>query len=88
MGEVWVEREACGSCHQLPGKANAIGLVGPPLGGVGQRAIIAGRLANTPANMVLWLKSPQSVAPGNAMPDMGLSDQQARDIAAYLYTLE
>ena len=47
--------------------------------------MIAGVLPNTPENLVHWLRSPQAVVPGNAMPDVGLSDAQARDIAAYLY---
>ena len=50
--------------------------------------MIAGMLPNTPDNLVLWLQRPQSVVPGNGMPDMGLSPRQAHDIAAYLYTLQ
>jgi cytochrome c1 len=38
--------------------------------------------------MVTWLRDPQEIVPGNAMPDMGLSEEQARDITAYLYTLD
>ena len=44
-------------------------------------------LRNNPENLVTWLRDPQQVVPGNAMPDLGLTDQQARDIAAYLYKL-
>lgn len=55
---------------------------------MGKRIFIAGLLRNTPANMVTWLLDPQEIVPGNAMPDMGLSEEQARDITAYLYTLE
>ena len=55
---------------------------------LGKRIFIAGLLRNTPANMVTWLRDPQEIVPGNAMPDMGLSEEQARDITAYLYTLE
>jgi cytochrome c2 len=40
-----------------------------------------------PDNLVKWLRQPQNVVPGNAMPDMGVTPQDARDIAAYLYTL-
>lgn len=77
----------CGSCHVVPGVNGASGLVGPPLTLMARRIYIAGLLRNTPENMVQWLRSPQSVLPGNAMPDMGLSEDQARDITAYLYTL-
>jgi cytochrome c1 len=38
--------------------------------------------------LITWLRDPQAIVPGNAMPNMGLQDQQARDIAAYLYTLQ
>jgi cytochrome c2 len=86
-GKVLVGRQACGACHQIPHIPQADGMVGPPLAGVARRTIIAGYLPNTPDNMARWVQSPQSVAPGNAMPDMGLSDRDARDIAAYLATL-
>lgn len=49
--------------------------------------MIAGELPNSPANLVRWIKDPKSVEPGTDMPDLGLTDQQARDVAAYLYTL-
>jgi cytochrome c2 len=86
-GHDLVARIGCGSCHQIPGVSGADGRVGPPLGGVGSRTVIAGLLPNTPANLIHWLKAPQSVVPGNAMPNMELSDHDARDIAAYLYSL-
>lgn len=77
----------CGSCHSIPGIADAVGKVGPPLDNIGARTIIAGKLPNTPENMIAWVESPQSIVPGNAMPNMGLTEAQARDVAAYLYTL-
>ncbi len=77
----------CGTCHDIPGVKQAYGRVGPPLGGIAGRTIIAGILPNTPQNMIAWLKAPQSVVPGNVMPDMGINSHDARDIAAYLYTL-
>jgi cytochrome c2 len=87
-GALYIEQIGCGSCHIIPGIAGARGLVGPPLDHIGQRVFIAGLLRNTPANMVTWLRDPQEIVPGNAMPDMGLSEEQARDITAYLYTLD
>jgi cytochrome c2 len=77
----------CGGCHAIPGIRNARGVIGPPLGNIADRMIIAGVLANTPENMIAWLQSPQSIVPGNAMPNSGLSHSEARDVAAYLYTL-
>jgi cytochrome c2 len=82
-----IARLGCGGCHSIPGIAGARGLVGPPLDNIGDRTIIAGLLPNTPDNMIAWLKSPQSIVPGNAMPNMELDDNDARDIAAYLFRL-
>ena len=64
----------CGNCHTIPGVRGADGVVGPSSAGIGRRVFLAGVLRNTPANMVLWLRKPQAVIPGNAMPDSGLSE--------------
>ena len=77
----------CGACHRIPGVRNARAMVGPPLDDYAQRGYIAGMLPNRPGNLVAWLRDPPSIRPGTAMPDLGLSDAQARDMAAYLYTL-
>jgi cytochrome c1 len=37
--------------------------------------------------MVEWIQHPQSIVPGNVMPDMGIVHDAARDIAACLDTL-
>jgi cytochrome c2 len=78
----------CGTCHSIPGIAGARGNVGPPLDKIGTRVFIAGMLRNSPDNMVRWLKNPQEVIPGNAMPNMNLNEAQARDITAYLAELQ
>ena len=77
----------CGACHMIPGIHDARGLVAPPLMYFSERTFIAGEVPNTPDNLVRWIRSPQSIESGTAMPALGLSDQQARDVAAYLYTL-
>ncbi len=77
----------CGSCHTIPGVHGARGLVAPPLFWFSRRTFIAGEVPNTPENLVLWVRSPQSIEPRTAMPALGLSEQDARDVAAYLYTL-
>lgn len=86
-GRALIAAFGCGGCHDIPGVSGAAGMVGPPLGGFGQRTTVAGLLPNTPDNLERWLEAPQSVVPGNAMPDMGINPQEARDVAAYLYTL-
>jgi cytochrome c1 len=83
--EAFIEK-GCGGCHTVGGVAQATGLVGPPLDGFAERAIIAGKLENTPPNLVRWISAPQSVDPGNAMPNLPMTDRDARDIAAFLYT--
>jgi len=85
QGAILVGRFSCGACHEIAGVEGAIGEVGPPLSTFGDRTMIAGVLPNTPENLVRWLRHPQAVVPGNAMPDVGLTEVQARDVAAYLY---
>ena len=87
-GEKLIKQFSCGTCHVIPGIEGAKGLVGPSLSQVSKRIYIAGVLRNTPDNMIRWLRHPQAIVPNNAMPDMDLSEQQARDIASYLHTLE
>jgi cytochrome c1 len=78
----------CAVCHKVPGVPGAMGEVGPPLAGFARRPVIAGKLANNPANLMQWLMHPQQAVPGTAMPDLGLSEDQARKIADYLQTLD
>jgi cytochrome c1 len=88
VGGALIGEAQCGACHAIPGIAAADGMSGPPLKAFSRRTIIAGILANTPSNLAAWIRSPQTISPGNAMPNMNLSDSQARDIAAYLDTLQ
>jgi cytochrome c len=78
----------CGGCHVIPGVPRATGLVGPSLERMASRVYIAGVLANSPGNMVRWLQNPPAVDPLTAMPNLHLEQHDARDIAAYLYTLD
>lgn len=77
----------CGACHAIPGIPGARGAVGPPLHGMAVRSIVAGRLPNRPDTLVHWIHAPQSIDPRSAMPDTGISPQEAAHVAAYLYTL-
>jgi putative membrane protein len=86
-GRVAIKRYGCGSCHDIPGVTGANGMVGPPLGQVSQRVYIAGVLPNEPDNLVKWIENAPGVDPKTAMPNMGVTVRDARDIAAYLYTL-
>lgn len=86
-GRLAIRHHGCGSCHTIPGVGGASATVGPPLTDLARRSYLAGRLPNTSENLIRWIRDPQGVAPGNAMPDMAISEPDGRDIAAYLYTL-
>jgi cytochrome c len=79
-------RYGCASCHQIPG-APMTGYVGPSLRGVQRRAYLAGGLPNTPDAMVEWIRFPNRARPGTLMPNLGVSEADARELAAFLYTL-
>jgi cytochrome c2 len=87
-GKHQIEENGCAACHTIPGIRGADALIGPSLADVNARNYIGGVLENTPANMVRWLKDPPHESPRTAMPNLHLDDQQARDIASYLYTLQ
>ena len=86
-GRNYMNAAGCGTCHMIPGVVNARGLVGPPLDHFAQRSFIAGELPNTAQNLVKWIVDPPSVEPNTAMPKLGVTPAEARDIAAYLYQL-
>jgi mono/diheme cytochrome c family protein len=77
----------CNGCHRIPGITGADVHVGPPLAGIARRQLIAGQIANTPEAMVRWIRAPQSIDPRTAMPNLSVTEADARDIAAYLATL-
>jgi cytochrome c len=87
-GKTAVAHYGCGSCHTIPGVAGAHGLVGPPLTGIGKRYYVAGELANTPENLTGWIRHPHSVNPKTLMPELGVTEKDAKDIAAFLYSLD
>jgi cytochrome c len=87
-GAKLIQQYGCGGCHTVPGVDRADGLVGPPLTRFGARSYIAGELPNNANNLRHWIQDPRSVEPGTAMPDLGVSEIDARDIAAYLFTLK
>jgi cytochrome c1 len=87
-GRDTIARYGCGGCHDIPGVTGAHGLSAPPLSNFGARAYIAGELRNTPDSLVQWIMHPHAVEPKTAMPELGVTERDARDIAAYLYTLD
>ena len=87
-GRTALQGYACTACHIIPGVIGPDSNVGPPLIDYPERRYIAGRLVNDFDNTVRWIRNPQEVAPNTAMPDLGVKMQHARDISAYLYTIE
>lgn len=86
-GRQTLHQYACNACHSIPGVTGSDVYVGPPLKGMGQRTLIAGTLANTPQNLAHWLTHTQQVKPGTAMPQLGVTPQDAQDMAAFLSSL-
>ena len=82
-----VERVGCAACHRIPGIAWPTGAVGGSLDRFAERSLIAGRLPNQPDTLVPWLRDAPSLSRETGMPPMPITDAEARDVAAYLYTL-
>ncbi len=86
-GRAMVETLECGACHRIPAVPGAKGRVGPSLAGFAQRTYIAGSIPNRPGLLVSWIVDPPAMLPTTAMPNMGITETEARDIAAFLYRL-
>lgn len=87
-GRVALSRYGCTTCHMIPGVTDARGLVGPSLAQLANRLYVAGVLPNTPDNLIRWIENPPEIDPRTAMPKLGVDETNARNIAAYLYTLK
>lgn len=83
-----IEQVGCGACHLIPGVAWPQGKVGPTLDGFAEQALIAGRFPNQPEILAQWVRNAPSLAPQTGMPAIPMTEQDARDVAAYLYTLD
>ena len=87
-GKALLAQYQCGSCHAIPGVQGARGEIAQTLRAWGRRSYIAGRLPNQPALLARWITNPQALVPGTAMPNMGVSPDDAQAMAAYLFTLQ
>ena len=86
-GRALLQQYGCDACHSIPGIRSAIGTIGPPLDRLGRRVYVAGVLVNSPAELERWIREPDVVKPGTAMPNAHVTVQDSRDIVAYLYGL-
>jgi cytochrome c2 len=82
------EKYGCTACHSIPEVKGPKGMVGPPLEHMASRQFIAGKIQNTPQNMMAWLQNPQAMDPQNAMPNLAITPADARDITAFLESLK
>jgi cytochrome c len=87
QGVIDIQHFGCGACHVIPGIRQASGLAGPPLIHWSERGFIAGEIPNDGPNLIRWLMDPRAIEPKTDMPDLGISEEQARDIAAYLFSI-
>ena len=83
-GRIAIRQYGCGACHTISGIRDATGQLGPDLRGLRRRVYVAGIVPNTPEHLVNWIQEPQAMDPETAMPNLGVTKQHARDIAAYL----
>ena len=83
-----VQKVGCTACHAFPDIAWPRGRVGPGLGGFARQTLIAGRLPNRPDRLAAFVRDAPGLVPGSAMPAVAISAEEARDVAAYLYTLD
>lgn len=86
-GRLLLRQFGCGTCHRIPGVAAAEGTTGPPLAGAARRVYLAGVVPNSPENMARWIRAPQRHKPSTTMPDLRVTEAQARDMVAYLQGL-
>ncbi|KQQ36056.1 cytochrome C [Duganella sp. Leaf126] len=86
-GKLLMAQYQCGACHAIAGVPAARGVVGPSLDGYGRRSYIAGHIPNAPEALARWIVDPAALKPGTSMPAMGVSPDDARDMAAYLTEL-
>jgi mono/diheme cytochrome c family protein len=87
-GRAVMERVGCGSCHAIPGIEWPTGRMGPPLAGFAEKELIDGHIPNRPDLLARFVRDAPSLSPEGTMPAMPLSQQESRDVAAYLYTLD
>ena len=86
VGKQLIESYGCASCHQIKGVPLGKSAVGPSLKDIRKSSYVAGVLPNSADNLIKWIQHPQQVNPKTAMPELGVTEAQARDIAAYLYS--
>jgi len=88
QGRAVIASVGCGVCHEIPGVPGAAGIVAPSLSAFGGRSLIGGVHVNEPQVLASFVRDAPRLNPGTGMPAMPITDREARDVAAYLYTLD
>jgi cytochrome c2 len=83
-----VIEKGCVACHTFPDVKWPRGGLGPSLHGFARQGLIAGRLPNQPGVLMQFVRNAPGLVPGSAMPAITMTDQEARDVTAYLLTLQ
>lgn len=83
-GRIVLRQYACDTCHRIENMVGPDAHVGPPLTQWSRRKYIAGVVPNTTGNLVSWIVRPQEISPDTLMPDMGVPEAHAREMARYL----
>jgi cytochrome c2 len=84
-GKALLAEYGCVSCHSIKGFDTPPRTAGPPLGRIADNSYVGGLLPNTAGDLARWIMHPRQVSPGTAMPELGVTAEQARDMVAYLY---
>jgi cytochrome c len=87
-GRLLVQQYQCAACHFIPEVQGPNGDAGPSLQYMGRLSYIAGSIPNQPENMIRFLQNPPAVKPGTLMPALGITDDEARHMAAFMYSLK
>jgi len=77
----------CSDCHAVTGATTNVSR-GPSLAHLARRRFLGGELPNTPENIGRWITNPQSIKPGNHMPDQRVSASDLEAVTAYLAALQ
>jgi cytochrome c2 len=85
QGPSLIRRYGCGACHTISALPGADGKVAAPLDQLRKRVYIGGVTLNSPDNLVRWIVSPRMFSLQTAMPATGISEAEARHVAAFLY---
>jgi cytochrome c1 len=85
VGAQLMGAKGCTGCHTVEGLPGATGVTGPNLTHGTLRPTIAGEsIPNSPQTLQQWLLDPPALKPGTTMPNLGLTEAEARDLVAFL----